>query len=58
MGPTGPTGADGIACWDLNSNGVGDTGEDVNGDGSFDALDCQGAIMIGMWKVLHLNLQI
>lgn len=35
-------GADGINCWDLNGNDVDDPEEDVNGDGSFDALDCQG----------------
>ena len=42
-GPTGATGADGTACWDLNGNGVGDSGEDINGDGNYDALDCQGS---------------
>ncbi len=36
-------GVDGLNCWDLNSNGVGDPDEDINGDGVFDALDCQGA---------------
>lgn len=35
-------GADGINCWDLNGNGVNEPAEDANGDGSFDALDCQG----------------
>lgn len=34
--------ADGISCWDLNGNGTGDPEEDVNGDGIFSALDCQG----------------
>ena len=27
----------------IKRNGVGDTGEDVNGDGNYDALDCQGS---------------
>jgi hypothetical protein len=36
-------GADGINCWDLNGDGVDDPEEDANGDGSFDALDCQGS---------------
>jgi len=36
-------GADGLNCWDLNGNGVGDPEEDINGDGVFDAADCQGA---------------
>jgi octaheme c-type cytochrome (tetrathionate reductase family) len=55
-GPAGPAGADGepgpqgdagLACWDLNGNGVGDFEldfapftEDINGDGEFDAFDC------------------
>jgi len=50
-GPTGPTGqgtpgnpgADGLACWDTNKDGIQDPGEDINQDGNFDALDCQGA---------------
>lgn len=42
-GADGADGADGISCWDLNGNGAGDAEEDVNNDGNFDALDCQGA---------------
>lgn len=42
-GPAGPEGAPGHACWDLNGNGVGDVGEDVNADGVVDVGDCQGA---------------
>ena len=42
-GAAGPAGQPGLACWDLNGNGVGDAAEDINGDGVFDALDCQGA---------------
>jgi hypothetical protein len=42
-GPEGSGGADGWNCWDLNGNGEGDPDEDRNGDGEFDALDCQGA---------------
>ncbi|RDY59970.1 hypothetical protein DX873_11530 [Flagellimonas nanhaiensis] len=41
-GTPGTNGDDGLACWDLNGNGVGDVPEDVNDDGNFDALDCQG----------------
>jgi hypothetical protein len=33
----------GTACWDLNSNGIGDTIEDINNDGQYNALDCQGS---------------
>ncbi|MBS9461112.1 hypothetical protein KIM67_01725 [Flagellimonas sp. 389] len=41
-GTDGLPGADGVSCWDLNGNGTGDAEEDVNDDGNFDALDCQG----------------
>lgn len=33
----------GLNCWDLNGNGVGDPSEDINNDGLYNALDCQGA---------------
>jgi formylglycine-generating enzyme required for sulfatase activity len=39
----GERGDPGLACWDLNGDGIQDATEDVNGDGSWDALDCQGA---------------
>ena len=42
-GSTGVTGQDGVACWDLNGDGIQDPSEDVNGDGNFNALDCQGS---------------
>lgn len=42
-GVDGADGTDGISCWDLNGNGEGDAEEDINDDGNFDALDCQGA---------------
>ena len=43
QGPQGPAGANGIACWDLNGNGIGDVGtEDKNTDGIVDVLDCTG----------------
>lgn len=32
----------GLACWDLNGNGIEDPEEDINEDGIWDALDCQG----------------
>lgn len=38
----GEPGAPGINCWDLDGDGVDDPEEDVNGDGVWDALDCQG----------------
>jgi OmcA/MtrC family decaheme c-type cytochrome len=39
-GTDGTNGTDGISCWDLNANGVGDTDEDINGDGVVDVNDC------------------
>jgi OmcA/MtrC family decaheme c-type cytochrome len=39
-GQPGDDGDPGLACWDLNGNGVGDPEEDLNGDGMFNALDC------------------
>jgi hypothetical protein len=36
-------GTPGLACWDLNGNGQADAEEDINGDGVWDAQDCQGA---------------
>ena len=42
-GIDGVDGQDGIACWDLNGDGIADlSSEDRNGDGQVDALDCQG----------------
>ena len=42
-GPVGIQGPQGISCWDLNGNGVQDAGEDSNGDGLFNAADCNGS---------------
>lgn len=36
------TGSASTACWDTNGNGVCDPWEDVNGDGTCNALDCIG----------------
>jgi hypothetical protein len=41
-GPQGPTGPAGLSCWDLNADKVCNNGEDKNGDGNCNALDCQG----------------
>jgi len=44
-GPQGPPGSPGgLMCWDTNGNGAIDPGEDRNGDGVLNALDCQGPI--------------
>jgi len=43
-GPQGEQGADGLSCWDLNADGIGDhPEEDINSDGNFDTLDCIGS---------------
>ena len=42
-GTNGVNGANGINCWDLNGNRVNDPTEDVNHDGFWNALDCQGS---------------
>jgi hypothetical protein len=41
-GPQGPTGPAGLSCWDLNADKICNNGEDKNGDGNCNALDCQG----------------
>ena len=43
-GPQGDSGVDGLNCWDLNENYVDDTNEDINQDGFWDTLDCQGNV--------------
>jgi octaheme c-type cytochrome (tetrathionate reductase family) len=41
-GPSGTDGTNGLACWDLNQNGVADVAtEDLNRDGVVDVLDCR-----------------
>jgi len=42
-GSNGIDGTNGINCWDLNGDGVQDASEDINSDGQWDALDCQGS---------------
>ena len=53
-GVAGTDGADGIACWDLNGNGIGDPEEDLNNDDVVDVLDCN-AIASGAYtpEALH-----
>ena len=41
-GKTGAAGSSGADCWDVDGDGVDDPGEDVNGDGAWDAADCAG----------------
>lgn len=40
-GQDGADGLNGVSCWDLNANGIGDPEEDFNGDGNYNAYDCQ-----------------
>ncbi len=42
-GTDGTNGTDGVNCWDTNGDGIQDPSEDVNGDGEWNSLDCQGA---------------
>jgi hypothetical protein len=39
----GPQGNPGLACWDLNGDGLQDANEDINLDTLWDAADCKGA---------------
>lgn len=41
-GKDGRDGRDGVSCWDLNANLLPDPEEDLNKDGTVDALDCHG----------------
>jgi len=43
-GAVGETGAAGINCWDSNTNNINDVGEDINGDGVWNTLDCRTTI--------------
>jgi hypothetical protein len=42
-GSDGADGTNGLACWDLNENGVADPGEDTNGDSEVNVFDCRAA---------------
>jgi octaheme c-type cytochrome (tetrathionate reductase family) len=53
-GAPGADGTNGVACWDLNGNGVGDPEEDLNGDGVVDVLDCN-AIATGAYGAQKLH---
>jgi hypothetical protein len=48
-----PAGADGLACWDVNGNGIADPSEDTNLDGIWDASDCGGTGQDGLscWDI-------
>jgi len=45
-GLPGAAGQSGTCCWDLDGNGIGTRDEDINGDGVYDAMDCQGVASI------------
>lgn len=47
QGPAGPQGSDGLSCWDLDGDGIADPGEDINGDGLHNAVDCHGTVDLG-----------
>ena len=41
-GADGPPGPPGLSCWDLDGDGIADPEEDIDGNGVWDAYDCQG----------------
>lgn len=42
QGPQGYSGVTGLSCWDLDGDDYCDLEDDINNDGTCDALDCQG----------------
>lgn len=44
MGQPGEDGYDGLSFWDTNDDGFKDDAEDINADGFWDSLDCQGSM--------------
>lgn len=54
-GPQGSPGYDGLNCWDINGDGAADASEDTNGDGIYNAFDCQGdADLSDILRRLHI----
>ena len=51
-GGQGPAGQHGLACWDLNLNGIPDPEENTNGDEVVNVYDCKGD------QVINLTVQI
>jgi hypothetical protein len=39
----GTNGLNGLNCWDIDGDGIQDASEDINNDGNWNALDCQGS---------------
>ena len=54
-GLQGPAGPPGLACWDLDGDGMADPGEDVNGDGRTSAVDCHSGGGVGVDPLAGLN---
>lgn len=54
-GLQGPPGPAGLACWDVDGDGVADPGEDANGDGRVSAIDCHGGGAGGVDPLAGLN---
>lgn len=54
-GLQGPPGPAGLACWDVDGDGVADPGEDANGDGRVSAVDCHGGGGGGVDPLAGLN---
>ena len=59
-GNDGSDGDPGLACWDLNENGIKDfPEEDTNGDGVIDVIDCRapgsdGSLSLGSPEVVEM----
>jgi len=55
-GQDGTSGSDGISCWDLNQDGIGNLpDEDLNNDGAVDVLDCN-AFASGAYEIEQLHI--
>ena len=57
-GDPGKDGGAGHHCWDIDGDGVNDSGEDVNQDEKFDARDCQGTALRIQYDVAPSDLGI
>src|SRR3970040_427536 len=54
-GDLGEPGDPGLACWDLDGDGIGDPGEDLNDDGLWDAEDCLQVPGTGLAAMLSVG---
>lgn len=57
QGADGTQGAAGINCWDLNGDGVDDPNEDIDGNGVFNAADCNRNVDLSVHLTRLLKLE-